>query len=471
MPKTLYEKLWYAHVVKAYSNRNALIYIDRHLVHEVSSPQAFEGLQKRNIALRRPGAHLAVADHAVPTKDRTSPIRDQLARQQIDKLIENTDRFAIPYIPMLDRRHGIVHVIGPELGFTLPGATLVCGDSHTSTHGAFGALAFGIGSSECETVFATQCLKQARQQTMRVNLDGELQPGVTAKDIILALIARIGTAGGQNHAIEYCGTAVEAMTMEARMTLCNMSIEAGARIGLVAPDETTFAYLQGRPLAPQGKAWETAVTQWRGLRSDRGARFDRTIDLDVSNLGPHVSWGTTPADSLPVDSRVPGPDPKAASASDARLESTLAYMGLEPGQRLDEIRIDRVFIGSCTNGRIEDLRAAAAVLEGRRVAKQVRALVVPGSAAVQKQAEDEGLDIIFKQAGFEWRDAGCSMCVAMNEDRLAPGERCASTSNRNFEGRQGPNGRTHLMSPQMAAAAAVTGRITDVRNLLEAACA
>ncbi|GAB5457796.1 MAG: 3-isopropylmalate dehydratase large subunit [Henriciella sp.] len=463
MTKMLYEKIWERHVVKYYNDRDALIYVDRHLVQEVSSPQAFEGLKQSARALRRPNAHIAVADHAVPTSDRHLPFRDKLAKAQVERLTENVTAFDIPYIPLSDDRHGIVHVIGPELGFTLPGATLVCGDSHTSTHGAFGALAFGIGSSECETVFATQCVRQTKQKTMRVILNGTLKPGVTVKDIILSLIARIGTSGGQNHAIEYCGPAVDAMSMEERMTLCNMSIEAGARVGMVAPDETTFQYLADKPLAPKGPLWDQAITDWRTLRSDPDAVFDKTIELDVSNLAPQVSWGTTPADCSPVTGSIP------ETATDARIERALAYMGLQAGQRLKDIKIDKVFIGSCTNSRIEDLRLSAEIVRDRRVAADVKALVVPGSAAVQKQAEAEGLDAVFKQAGFDWRDAGCSMCVAMNEDRLKPGERCASTSNRNFEGRQGQGGRTHLMSPQMAAAAAVTGKITDVRELMEMA--
>lgn len=463
MTKTLYEKVWERHVVKYYNDRDALIYVDRHLVQEVSSPQAFEGLKQNARALRRSNAHIAVADHAVPTSDRHLPFRDHLAKAQVERLIENVTAFDIPYIPLSDDRHGIVHIIGPELGFTLPGATLVCGDSHTSTHGAFGALAFGIGSSECETVFATQCVRQTKQNTMRVILNGALKPGVTVKDIILSLIARIGTSGGQNHAIEYCGPAAEAMSMEERMTLCNMSIEAGARVGMVAPDETTFQYLADKPLAPKGAMWDQAVADWRTLQSDPDAQYDRTVELDVSGLAPQVSWGTTPADCSPVTGSIPD------TASEARIERALTYMGLRPGQRLEDIKIDKVFIGSCTNSRIEDLRLSADIIRGRRVAAHVTALVVPGSAAVQKQGEAEGLDTVFKQAGFEWRDAGCSMCVAMNEDRLKPGERCASTSNRNFEGRQGQGGRTHLMSPQMAAAAAVTGKITDVRKLMETA--
>lgn len=468
-PLTLYEKVWNAHLVKQYDETLALIYIDRHLVQEVSSPQAFESLATEGRSIRRPDAQIAVADHAVPTTDRGAPIRDQLARAQVQRLIENTQRFGVPYIPLEDDRHGIVHVIGPELGFTLPGATLVCGDSHTSTHGAFGALAFGIGSSECETVFATQCLRQAKQKTMCVTLNGELAPGVSIKDIILALIAEIGTAGGQGYAIEYCGPVISRLSMEARMTLCNMSIEAGARIGMIAPDETTFDYLADKPLAPKGRLWDQAVAHWRHLTSDADAVFDKAVELDVSAITPFVSWGTTPADSAPITAAIPDPERSADPNTRERLRKSLDYMQLRPGQRIEDIEIDRVFIGSCTNSRIEDLRLGAEVLQGRQVAPGVSAMVVPGSAAVQILAEAEGLDKIYQAAGFEWRDAGCSMCVAMNPDRLAPGERCASTSNRNFEGRQGPGGRTHLMSPQMAAAAAVTGRITDVRVLLETA--
>jgi 3-isopropylmalate/(R)-2-methylmalate dehydratase large subunit len=462
---TLYEKVWQQHVVKSYDDGSALLYIDRHLVQEVSSPQAFAGLMGEGRGLRRPASHLAVADHAVPTRLRHLPPVDGLASRQVSRLRANCERFGIRYIEIDDDRHGIVHVIGPELGFTLPGATLVCGDSHTSTHGAFGAIAFGIGSSECECVFATQTLRQRKQKTMRVNLTGALQPGVAVKDVILALIARIGTNGGVGYAIEYAGPAIANLSMEARMTLCNMSIEAGSRVGMVAPDETTFAYLEGRPLAPDASQWDAAVAHWRGLRSDDGATFDRQVELDVSALAPHVSWGTNPGETAEITARVPDPAGEPDPVRRARIERSLGYMDLTPGMRLDEIAIDRVFIGSCTNGRIEDLRAAASVVAGRRVASTVAGIVVPGSASVRLQAEAEGLDRIFVAAGFEWRDSGCSMCVAMNDDRLKPGERCASTSNRNFEGRQGQGGRTHLMSPAMAAAAAIAGRLVDVRDL------
>ena len=463
--RTLYDKVWDSHAVKTYEDGSTLLYVDRHLVQEVSSPQAFDGLKAMGRALRRPDAHVAVADHAVPTRLRDKPLPDGLAARQVSRLVDNARAFGVPYIPMNDRRHGIVHVIGPELGFTLPGATLVCGDSHTCTHGAFGAIAFGIGASECETVFATQTIRQTKQKRMRVRLLGAPGPGVTVKDIILALIAKVGTGGGFGHAIEYAGPAIAALSMEARMTLCNMSIEAGSRVGMVAPDETTFAYLQGRPLAPAGALWDRAVAEWRTLASDADAVFDREVELDVSAIAPHVSWGTTPEETLPVTGAVPDPAAEPDPARRARLQKSLDYMGLTPGMPLKEIAIDRVFIGSCTNGRIEDLRRAAGVLSGRRIAPSVQGIVVPGSAGVRSQAEAEGLDRIFRDAGFEWRASGCSMCVAMNDDRLAEGERCASTSNRNFEGRQGKGGRTHLMSPEMAAAAAVAGRLADVRDL------
>ncbi len=462
---TLFDKVWDRHVVKTYADGSSLLYIDRHLVQEVSSPQAFAGLAAEQRALRRPCAHLAVADHAVPTRFRDRPLPDGLAARQLSRLEENCARFGIRYIPMRHRRHGIVHVIGPELGFTLPGVTLVCGDSHTSTHGAFGAIAFGIGASECECVFATQTLRQRKPKSMRVVLEGSLPEDTAVKDIILALIARIGTHGGVGYAIEYAGPAIVELSMEARMTLCNMSIEAGSRIGMVAPDETTIAYVKGRPLAPAGDGWDRAVDDWRALRTDPDARFDRELVLDVSALAPQVSWGTNPGETAPIGGRVPDPALEADPGRRAKMERSLAYMGLTPGLPLTEIAIDRVFIGSCTNGRIEDLRRAAKVLAGQRIAQGVSGIVVPGSAAVRLQAEAEGLDRVFVAAGLEWRDAGCSMCVAMNDDRLAAGERCASTSNRNFEGRQGIGGRTHLMSPAMAAAAAIAGRLVDVRTL------
>ena len=464
-PLTLYDKVWNSHVVKSYPDGTDLIYIDRHLVQEVSSPQAFAGLQSSGRRLRRPDAHIAVADHAVPTRNRQSALREGLAAAQVARLRENCARHGVRYLPMHDRRHGIVHVIGPELGFTLPGATLVCGDSHTSTHGAFGALAFGIGASECECVFATQCLPQRRQKRMRVTIQGLMPDGVTVKDIILALIARIGVGGGVGYAIEYAGPVVRAMSMEARMTLCNMTIEAGSRVGMVAPDETTLDWLRGRPLAPGAGAGAGAEAHFLSLASDPGAVFDREVEIDASTLAPHVSWGTTPEESLPITGHVPDPGRMDDPVRRARMERSLAYMGLSPGTALRDIAIDRVFIGSCTNGRLEDLRRAARVVAGRRIAPGIAAIVVPGSAQVRAAAEAEGLDRVFRDAGFEWRDAGCSMCVAMNDDRLSEGERCASTSNRNFEGRQGKGGRTHLMSPEMAAAAALTGRLTDVREL------
>ncbi|WP_136684304.1 3-isopropylmalate dehydratase large subunit [Falsirhodobacter xinxiangensis] len=463
--RTLFDKIWDAHVVKTYADGTDLLYIDRHLVQEVSSPQAFAGMAAAGRALHRPDAHIAVADHAVPTKDRHVTLREGLAAAQVARLRENTAIHAIPYIPMNDRRHGIVHVIGPELGFTLPGCTLVCGDSHTSTHGAFGALAFGIGASECECVFSTQVLRQKRQRNMRVTVTGALPDGVSVKDIILSLIARIGVGGGIGFAIEYAGPAIRALSMEARMTLCNMTIEAGARVGLIAPDATTLDWVRGRPLSPLPGDEPAALRDWALLHSDPGAVFDREVEIDAATLAPHVSWGTTPEESLPVTGRVPDPAQVDDPARQARMRRSLDYMGLAPGTPLEEIAIDRVFIGSCTNGRLEDLRRAATILRGRRVAKGVSAMAVPGSAQVRIAAEAEGLDRIFTDAGFEWRDAGCSMCVGMNDDRLSEGERCASTSNRNFEGRQGIGGRTHLMSPEMAAAAAIAGRLCDVRGL------
>jgi 3-isopropylmalate/(R)-2-methylmalate dehydratase large subunit len=462
--QTLYDKLWSSHVVHDYGDGVSLLYIDRHLIHEVSSPQAFEGLRAHGRLVRRPAAQLAVADHAVPTRERDRPIADPLAREQVALLETNAREFGIRHLGLDDPRQGIVHVIGPELGFTQPGITLVCGDSHTSTHGAFGALAFGIGASECEAVLATQTLRQSRAANMRVTIDGTFARGVGAKDAILFLIGTIGTAGAAGHAIEFAGAAVRALSMEGRMTLCNMSIEAGARMGLIAPDETTFSYIRGRPLAPGGAQWEAALAFWRTLASDPGAAFAREVAFDAGTLAPQISWGTSPDQVAPVTARVPSPGDARDDAARARTQRALDYMGLAPGMALCDIAIDDVFIGSCTNGRIEDLRAAAAVLRGRRIAGHVTALAVPGSGAVKRQAEAEGLDRIFTDAGFAWRDAGCSLCVAMNNDRLAAGRRCASTSNRNFEGRQGPGARTHLMSPASAAAAAIAGRIADVRE-------
>ncbi len=457
-PRTLYEKLWDAHVVAPLDADSALLHIDRQLLHEVSSPQAFAEIEGKGLAVARPAAHLGLADHAVPTRNRDRPIADPKARAQVALHAENCARRGIDYLPLDDARQGIVHIVGPEQGFTLPGITLVCGDSHTATHGAFGALAFGIGTSECACVLATGVLPQRKARTMAVELRGRLGAGVGAKDVILALIARIGASSAAGHAIEYRGAAVAAMSMEARMTLCNMSIEAGSRTGLIAPDATTLAYVEGRPRAPKGADWTRATAYWRTLSTDAGAMFDRVETFDVSRLAPMVTWGTSPDQGIAIDAEIPAP----VTAKDRQA---LDYMGLTAGQMLAGTPIDAVFIGSCTNSRIEDLRAAAAVVRGRRVAAGVQALVVPGSGLIKRQAEAEGLDRVFTDAGFSWRDAGCSLCVAMNDDRLASGTRCASTSNRNFEGRQGAGARTHLMSPAMAAAAAVTGRIVDVRTL------
>ncbi len=465
-PRTLFDKIWDAHLVDRQPDGTCLIYIDRHLVHEVTSPQAFEGLRTAGRAVRRPDATLAVADHNVPTTDRAQGIADDESRIQIETLARNCEMFGIEYLPMTDIRQGVVHIIGPEQGFTLPGMTIVCGDSHTSTHGAFGALAFGIGTSEVEHVLATQTLLQKPAKNMRVSVTGGLAFGVTAKDLILAIIGAIGTAGGTGYVIEYAGDAIAGLSMEGRMTVCNMSIEAGARAGLIAPDETTFRFLAGRPMVPKGQAWEQAVASWRTLPSDPGAAYDKEVTIDAAAIVPSVTWGTSPEDVVPVTGRVPYPRDAASAGKRQAMERALAYMGLEAGTPVKDIRVDRVFIGSCTNGRIEDLREAAKVVLGRRVAEGVGAMVVPGSGLVKRQAEEEGLDRVFRDAGFEWREPGCSMCLAMNADRLEPGERCASTSNRNFEGRQGRGGRTHLMGPAMAAAAAVTGRLTDVRELM-----
>jgi 3-isopropylmalate/(R)-2-methylmalate dehydratase large subunit len=456
-PKTLAEKVYDAHVVA-----DGLLYIDLHLVHEVTSPQAFEGLRLAGRPLRRPDLTLATMDHNVPTTDRSLPIADDLSRAQIEALERNCAEFGVRLFTMHSPQQGIVHMIGPELGLTQPGTTVVCGDSHTATHGAFGALAFGIGTSEVEHVLATQCLPQAPPRTMAVEVEGSLPFGVTAKDLILSVIAAIGVDGGSGHVVEYRGEAVESLSMEGRMTVCNMSIEAGARAGLIAPDETTFAWLKGRPHAPQGADWDAALEHWRTLRTDPGARFDKVVTLDASTFAPTVTWGTTPAMSVPVTGRVPYPD-ETRDADQARR--ALTYMGLDGGEAVTDLRIDRVFLGSCTNGRLSDLRAAAQVIAGNKVADGVRALVVPGSYPVKLAAEAEGLDKVFTEAGFEWREPGCSMCLGMNPDILAPGERCASTSNRNFEGRQGKGGRTHLVSPEMAAAAAIHGHFIDVREL------
>jgi 3-isopropylmalate/(R)-2-methylmalate dehydratase large subunit len=463
-PRTLYEKLWDSHVVAELPGGDSLLYIDRHIVHEVSSPQAFVAMRESGRKLRRPETHLGVADHAVPTWMRGGEIPDPQARAQVAELEDNVAAFGVPYADLDGPEQGIVHVIGPETGFTLPGTTVVCGDSHTTTHGAFGALAFGIGASEQGTVMAAQALPQGKARTMKVELVGERHPLIDAKDIALALIAKIGAHGAVGHAVEYVGPAIAGMAMSERMTLCNMTIEAGSRMGLVAPDLVTFAYLEGRRLAPKGDAWHAATAYWRTLASDPDAIYNAVVTLDLARIEPQVSWGTSPNQTLPIGARVPSPATIADASERRETEKALAYMGLEAGQPLSSIAIDHVFIGSCTNGRIEDLRAAGRIARGRKVAAGVRALVVPGSAATRAQAEAEGLDKLFRDAGFEWRFAGCSMCVAMNEDRLAPGERCASTSNRNFEGRQGPGGRTHLMSPAMAAAAAVSGHLADVRD-------
>lgn len=465
LPRTLYDKIWDDHVVHEGDDGTCLLYIDRHLVHEVTSPQAFEGLRMAGRRVRAPEKTIAVPDHNVPTTaGRETRIDNAESRIQVEALDRNARDFGIHYYPVSDRRQGIVHIVGPEQGWTLPGMTVVCGDSHTATHGAFGALAHGIGTSEVEHVLATQTLIQKKSRNMKVEITGSLRPGVTAKDITLSVIGHTGTAGGTGHVIEYCGQAIRELSMEGRMTVCNMAIEGGARAGLIAPDETTFAYCKGRPHAPGGDAWEAAVAYWRTLFTDEGAHFDKVVTLRGEDIAPVVTWGTSPEDVLPITGVVPDPGQFAGGKAEAARRS-LDYMGLTPGQRLQDIAIDTVFIGSCTNGRIEDLRAAAAILRGRKVAVK-RAMVVPGSGLVRAQAEAEGLAQVFVDAGFEWRLAGCSMCLAMNPDQLTPGERCAATSNRNFEGRQGRGGRTHLLSPAMAAAAAVTGRLTDVRDLL-----
>ncbi|GAB1378586.1 3-isopropylmalate dehydratase large subunit [Pararhodobacter aggregans] len=464
-PKTLYDKIWDAHVVDRSDDGTCLLYIDRHLVHEVTSPQAFEGLRMANRPVRAPGRTIAVPDHNVPTTaDRVNGIENEESRIQVEALDKNAKDFGIVYYPVSDIRQGIVHIVGPEQGWTLPGMTVVCGDSHTATHGAFGALAHGIGTSEVEHVLATQTLIQAKSKNMKVEITGKLKPGVTAKDITLAVIGKTGTAGGTGHVIEYCGEAIRALSMEGRMTVCNMAIEGGARAGLIAPDETTFEYVKGRPHAPKGAAWEAAMAWWKTLYTDEGAHFDKVVTIRGEDIEPVVTWGTSPEDVLPISAKVPAAEDFTGGKVGAAQRS-LDYMGLTPGMNLTDIKIDAVFIGSCTNGRIEDLRAAAAVLKGRKIAEGVRCMVVPGSGLVRAQAEEEGLAQIFIDAGAEWRMAGCSMCLAMNPDQLAPEERCASTSNRNFEGRQGYKGRTHLMSPAMAAAAAVTGHLTDVREL------
>jgi 3-isopropylmalate/(R)-2-methylmalate dehydratase large subunit len=462
--RTISQKIWDQHVVRSEEGKPDLLYIDLHLVHEVTSPQAFEGLRMTGRKVRRPDLTLATVDHNVPTADRDKPWTDPLSIQQVETLRKNCEEFGVPLYGVNDIRQGIVHVIGPEQGVTQPGLTIVCGDSHTSTHGAFGALAFGIGTSEVEHVLATQTLPQAKPKTMSVEVNGALHPGCTAKDVILSIIQKIGVSGGVGHVVEYRGDVIRNLSMEGRMTICNMSIEAGARAGLVAPDDTTFAYVEGRNYAPKGKDWETALDHWRGLVTDDGAEFDTVVTLDGAAIEPTVTWGTTPAQSVSVGGRVPDPADAASPQAQELAERSLKYMDLKPGTAIQDIALDRVFLGSCTNSRIEDLRVAADVVRGRKVASTVRAMVVPGSGLVKIQAEQEGLDKIFTEAGFEWRDAGCSMCLGMNPDILIPGERCASTSNRNFEGRQGTGGRTHLVSPQMAAAAAIAGHFVDIRD-------
>jgi 3-isopropylmalate/(R)-2-methylmalate dehydratase large subunit len=464
MAKTLSQKIWDAHLVRHGGGKPDLLYIDLHLVHEVTSAQAFEGLRLAGRKVRRPDLTLATVDHNVPTRDRDKPWPDPLSTQQVDTIRRNADEFGVPYFGVNDRRQGIVHIIGPEQGLTQPGMTIVCGDSHTSTHGAFGALAFGIGTSEVEHVLATQTLVQQPAKTMAIEVNGTLHDGVTPKDVILAIINKIGVSGGIGHVIEYRGEVIRSFSMEGRMTVCNMSIEAGARAGLVAPDDTTFAYMEGRNFVPKGADWERALDNWRALPTDDGAAFDETIELRGEDIEPSVTWGTTPAQSVSVTGRVPDPEKMTDPRARELAERSLAYMDLQPGTAIEDIKLDRVFLGSCTNGRIEDLRAASAIVRGRKVASHINAMVVPGSGLVKAQAESEGLDKIFTDAGFEWRDAGCSMCLGMNPDFLLPGERCASTSNRNFEGRQGRGGRTHLVSPQMAAAAAIAGHFVDIRR-------
>ncbi len=465
-PKTLFEKVWQQHLVAEPAGEPTILYIDLHLIHEVTSPQAFEGLRLAGRKLRRPDRTVATVDHNVPTssiQDRLH-IVDQISSLQVETLRKNCAHFGVEFYDVQSPNQGIVHIIGPELGLTKPGMTIVCGDSHTSTHGAFGALAFGIGTSEVEHVMATQTLPQDKPKTFRINVEGDLPYGVTAKDIVLDIIGRIGTAGATGHVIEYAGSAIRALSMEGRMTICNMSIEAGARAGMIAPDATTFSYLMGRRFSPTGAAWDEAVARWSGLKTDEGATFDRELNIDATQLAPRVTWGTSPGMVTGINSTVPLPDPNASEADQKAFERALEYMDLKAGTPMEQIYIDRVFLGSCTNARIEDLRAAASVVRGYHVATTVRAMVVPGSQHVKKQAEEEGLDKVFTEAGFDWREPGCSMCLGMNPDILAPGERCASTSNRNFEGRQGRGGRTHLVSPQMAAAAAITGHFTDIRQ-------
>jgi len=464
LKKTLFDKIWDQHVVDERQDGSSLIYIDRHLVHEVTSPQAFEGLRTSNRRLRRPDLTLAVADHNVPTENRINGIKDDIARIQVETLEKNVKEFEVPYIPLMDSRQGIVHVIGPEQGFTLPGCTLVCGDSHTSTHGAFGALAFGIGTSEVEHVFATQTLIQKKPKTMLINVTGDLSLGVTAKDIALGIIKKLGTSGGTGYVLEYAGNAISNLSIEGRMTLCNMSIEAGARAGLVAPDAKTYDYIKNRPMSPKGEIYDKALADWKLLPTDKGAVFDKVINIDGSLLDPHLTWGTSPEDVLSINDVIPNPEDIDKESLKNAMQDSLDYMGLKPGQSFSDIKIDKVFIGSCTNSRIEDLREAAVIAKGRKVADGVHAMVVPGSGLIKMQAEKEGIADILIEAGFDWREPGCSMCLGMNPDQLKPKERCASTSNRNFRGRQGRDGRTHLVSPGMAAAAAIYGYFVDVRK-------
>ena len=465
MSKTLYDKIWQSHLINEQDDGTSLIYIDRHLVHEVTSPQAFEGLRLSNRKVNSPKRTLAVADHNVPTLDRELGIKEEDSRIQVEELDKNVEEFQIPYFNMNDTRQGIVHVIGPEQGFTQPGMTIVCGDSHTATHGAFGSLAFGIGTSEVEHVLATQTLIQKKAMNMLINITGNLDKTVTSKDLILYIIGKIGTAGGTGCVIEYSGNALRDMSMESRMTICNMSIEAGARAGMIAPDDITFNYLYEKPMAPKNEDWDKAVNWWKTLPSDSGAKFDKIVDIDATKVTQTITWGTSPEEIVSIDGTVPNPDKISDEVKQNKIKRSIEYMGLTPGQKISDVEINTVFIGSCTNSRIEDIRSAAEIIKGKKVSTNVKALVVPGSGLVKKQAEEEGLDVIFKHAGFEWREPGCSMCLAMNSDKLNEGDRCASTSNRNFEGRQGKGGRTHLVSPEIAAASAITGKLTDPRNV------
>ena len=465
MSKTLYDKIWQSHLINEQDDGTSLIYIDRHLVHEVTSPQAFEGLRLSNRKVNSTKRTLAVADHNVPTLDRELGIKEEDSRIQVEELDKNVEEFQIPYFNMNDTRQGIVHVIGPEQGFTQPGMTIVCGDSHTATHGAFGSLAFGIGTSEVEHVLATQTLIQKKAMNMLINITGNLDKIVTSKDLILYIIGKIGTAGGTGCVIEYSGNALRDMSMESRMTICNMSIEAGARAGMIAPDDITFNYLYEKPMAPKNEDWDKAVNWWKTLPSDSGAKFDKIVDIDATKVTQTITWGTSPEEIVSIDGTVPNPDKISDEVKQNKIKRSIEYMGLTPGQKISDVEINTVFIGSCTNSRIEDIRSAAEIIKGKKVSTNVKALVVPGSGLVKKQAEEEGLDVIFKHAGFEWREPGCSMCLAMNSDKLNEGDRCASTSNRNFEGRQGKGGRTHLVSPEIAAASAITGKLTDPRNV------